>query len=428
MKNIFLSTNSLETYSQWVKNALLNVGVSEHFAVAINILVNLIVYLVFLLLVGYILLKLFRKIIETLSKSNKINFQKYLKNTGFSRYLAYLIPMLILSNLTARLFMPYPIISKFLVVLLNISVGILFILLIGSILKGIENFMRSLPQFKDKPLQSYTQVLSIFVWGIGLMAIINYVAGGSIVTFAGLGAASAVLLLIFKDTILGFVASIQISVNDIVRIGDWIEFNKFGADGYVINISLATVTVENWDKTYTTIPTYSLISDSFKNWRGIYDSQARRIKRSIYIKQNSIRFMDEKDLDQLRKIERVKNYINHRQLDIDRSNEAINADKSVVVNGRNQTNIGIFKKYIDTYLKEQTGLNFNFSCLVRSLAPTEYGVPIEIYCFSKRTSMAEYEAIQGLIFDHITAAAPHFGLEIFEAPSGQDIRKLQTDK
>ncbi len=428
MKNIFLSTNSLETYSQWVKNALLNVGVSEHFAVAINILVNLIVYLVFLLLVGYILLKLFRKIIETLSKSNKINFQKYLKNTGFSRYLAYLIPMLILSNLTARLFMPYPIISKFLVVLLNISVGILFILLIGSILKGIENFMRSLPQFKDKPLQSYTQVLSIFVWGIGLMAIINYVAGGSIVTFAGLGAASAVLLLIFKDTILGFVASIQISVNDIVRIGDWIEFNKFGADGYVINISLATVTVENWDKTYTTIPTYSLISDSFKNWRGIYDSQARRIKRSIYIKQNSIRFMDEKDLDQLRKIERVKNYINHRQLDIDRSNEAINADKSVVVNGRNQTNIGIFKKYIDTYLKEQTGLNFNFSCLVRSLAPTENGVPIEIYCFSKRTSMAEYEAIQGLIFDHITAAAPHFGLEIFEAPSGQDIRKLQTDK
>lgn len=337
-----------------------------------------------------------------------------------------MIPLSIISRLTSKLFVAYPTIAEYLVVFLNISLAIIFLLLIGSVLKGIENFLRSLPRLKDKPLQSYTQVISIFIWGVGLIATFNYIVGGNLITFASLGAASAILMLVFKDTILGFVASIQISINDMVRIGDWIEFNKYGADGFVINISLVTVTVENWDKTYSMVPTYSLISDSFKNWRGIYDNQARRIKRSIYIKQSSIRFVDGDDLNRFRKIERVRNYIDHRQLDIERSNHSKNIDKSIVVNGRNQTNIGIFKKYIETYLKEQTSLNFDFLCLVRNLAPTEYGVPLEIYCFSKRTPFIEYEAIQGMILDHITAAAAHFDLEIFEVPSGKDLRGFYT--
>lgn len=424
MKNMLLLNNTWEVYSQWIKNALTSLGLAENLADGINILAHLIVYLGFLFLVAYILLKIFPKIISYLSKSNKINFQQFLIGTRFATDLAYIIPLLIISRLTSKLLTSYPTISGIIIVLLNISVAILFLSLIGSLFKGVENFLRSKPKLKDKPLQSYTQVLTIFVWGVGLIALINYVVGGTLITLAALGTASAVLLLIFKDTILGFVASIQISVNDIVRIGDWIEINKYGADGFVINISLATVTIENWDKTYTTVPTYSLISESFKNWRGIYDNQGRQIKRSIYIKQNSIRFLNAEDLENLKKIERVTNYIDHRQLDIDRSNKSINADKSVVVNGRNQTNIGVFKKYIDTYLQEQTGLNFDLICMVRSLAPTPHGVPIEIYCFSKRTAFLEYEAIQGLIFDHITAAAPHFGLEIFEAPSGRDVEKL----
>lgn len=424
MRNILLSKDYFETYSQWIKNTLLNLGLSENIADGINILIHLIVYLGFLFLMAYILLKIFPKIIDALSKTNKVNFQQFLKDTRFSKDLAYIIPLLIISRLTSRLLVSYPTVSGILIVLLNITIALLFLSLIGSLLKGIENFLRSKPNLKDKPLQSYTQVLTIFVWGIGLIALTNYIVGGTLITLAALGTASAVLLLIFKDTILGFVASIQISVNDIVRIGDWIEFNKYGADGFVTNISLVTVTIENWDKTYSTVPTYSLISESFKNWRGIYDNQGRRIKRSIYIKQNSIRFLNADDLEKLKKIERVSSYIDHRQLDIDRSNEAINADKSVVVNGRNQTNIGVFKKYIDTYLKEQTSLNFDLLCLVRNLAPTEYGVPLEIYCFSKRTAFIEYEAIQGHIFDHITAAAPHFDLEVFEAPSGKDLTKL----
>lgn len=424
MVNLALSTNNLEGYTEWIKNTLMNSGLSESIAEGVNLLVLLFVYLGLLYFIAYVLLKIFPKIIDSLSKSKRVKFLKYLENTRFIKNLAYLIPLLIISRLTPKVLTLYPSISKLFVLLLNIATVFVLLSLIGSLLKGLENHLRAKPKFKEKPLQSYTQVLTIFVWGIGLISLFNYIAGGDLITLSALGAASAILLLVFKDMILGFVASIQISVSDIVRIGDWIEFNKYGADGFVMNISLIAVTVENWDKTYTTIPTYSLVSDSFKNWRGIYDNQGRRIKRSIYIKQNSIRFLDADDLKRLKKIERVKNYIDHRQLDIDRHNEAINADKSIVVNGRNQTNIGVYKKYIDTYLKEQTSLNFDLLCLVRNMAPTEYGVPLEIYCFSKRTAFVEYEAIQGLIFDHITAAATHFDLEIFEAPSGRDLKRL----
>lgn len=429
MITLVSSSYDLETFTQWFKNVLLNLGISESLADGINVLVLLIVYLGFLFIVAYILLKIFSKIIDHLSKSNRISFLQYVSDTRFTKDLAYIVPLLFISSLSTKVLIPYPIISKSLLVLLNVSITLFFLSLIGSIFKGVENYLRTKPQLKDKPLQSYTQVLTIFVWGVGLIALFNYIAGGNLITLSALGAASAILLLIFRDTILGFVASIQVSVNDIVRIGDWIEFEKYGANGFVKNISLVTVTIENWNKTYSTIPTYSLISDSFKNWRGIYDNQGRRIKRSIYIKQNSIRFLNAEDLERLKKIERVRSYIDHRQLDIDRYNETINADKSVVINGRNQTNIGVFKKYIDTYLKEQTSLNFDLLCLVRNLAPTKYGVPLEIYCFSKRTAFVEYEAIQGLIFDHITAAASHFDLEIFEAPSGRDLKSIaEKDK
>lgn len=426
MMNIPLVAKGLDTYSVWVKDALMNLGLTESLADGINIFAHLIVYLAFLLLVGYILLRVFPKILNYFSNRKHRNFQRFLIGTGLSQYLAYVIPLIIVSNLAAKLLTPYPIISKSLVLVLNVTIAILFILIIGSILKGMENYMRTKPQLRDKPLQSYTQVLSIFVWSVGAIAIINYIVGGNIITLGALGAGSAVLMLIFKDMILGFVASIQISVSDIVRIGDWIEFSTYGADGYVTNISLVTVTIENWDKTYTTIPTYSLVSDSFKNWRGIYDSSGRRIMRSIYIKQNSIRFMNEEDLDRLRKIERVAKYIDHRQLDIDRTNKKINADKSQVVNGRNQTNIGVFRKYVDSYLKENTGINFDLLCLARTLQPTEYGVPLQIYCFTKETGFIEHEAIQGILMDHITAAASHFDLEIFEAPSGKDLKSLAS--
>ena len=268
----------------------------------------------------------------------------------------------------------------------------------------------------------------IFAWGIGLFFIIQLLTGYSIKSLATLGAASAVVLLIFKDTILGFVASIQISVNDIVRIGDWITVNKYGADGFVIQINLATVRVQNWDKTFTTIPTYALISDSFQNWRGMFESGGRRIKRSIYIKQSSIRFLTEEDLQRLSKIERVRDYINHRQRDIDRFNKSKEIDKELLLNGRNQTNFGVFRNYVNTYLNENSAINKEYSLMVRHLPPTDKGLPLEIYCFSRDTRWVNFEHIQADIFDHILAALPYFDLEIFESPTGKDVQSLGSYK
>ena len=203
----------------------------------------------------------------------------------------------------------------------------------------MKNYSELKEKYHDKPIESYVQVLMIFAWGVGIFFILSLLSNFDIKSVATLGATSAVILLIFKDTILGFVASIQVSVNDIVRIGDWITFSKFGADGYVTEINLATVRVQNFDNTFTTIPTYSLIADSFQNWRGMQESKGRRIKRSIYIKQNSVAFLSEEKIEELKKIQLIQPYLEHREKEMRRVNKQIEADKSLSINGRNQTNL-----------------------------------------------------------------------------------------
>jgi len=265
----------------------------------------------------------------------------------------------------------------------------------------------------------------MFAWGAAIFFAINVLTGYSVMSLATLGAASAVILLIFKDTILGFVASIQVSVNDIVRLGDWITFSKFGADGYVTEINLATVRVQNFDNTFTTIPTYSLIADSFQNWRGMQESDGRRIKRSLFIKQNSVKFLTEEDVESLKNIGLIKPYLEHREKDIKQFNKRNEVDKSMLINGRNQTNLGVFRKYADAFLHENPAINKEMFLMVRHLAPTENGIPIEIFCFSKDKRWENYEHIQADIFDHLIASIPYFGLELFENPSGKDLDKLK---
>src|SRR5690606_37029992 len=293
-----------------------------------------------------------------------------------------------------------------------------------SILRSTRKFLEESERFKDKPMESYVQVMMIFAWGIGIFWIIQLLRGFSLVSLTTLGAASAVLLLIFKDTILGFVASIQVSVNDIVRIGDWITFSKFGADGYVTEINLATLRVQNWDNTYTTIPTYSLIADSFQNWRGMQESEGRRIKRSIYVKQTSIRFLSAEDVERLKKIELIKPYLEHRQKDVDKYNAKNEVNKDLLINGRNQTNLGVFRYYIDALLNENSAISKDLFLMVRHLAPTDKGIPIEIFCFSKDKRWVNYEHIQADLFDHILAAISYFDLEVFELPTGKDLQAL----
>jgi miniconductance mechanosensitive channel len=232
-----------------------------------------------------------------------------------------------------------------------------------------------------------------------------------------LGAASAVIILVFKDTIMGFVASIQVSINDMVRIGDWITFDQYGADGDVTEINLATVKVQNFDKTITTIPTYALISESFKNWRGMVSSEGRRIKRALIIKQESIKYLDEEAISRLKKVDLLSAYIVNRSQEILAYNSKHQIDKSLLLNGRNLTNIGVFRKYVETYLEQHAAINKDMMIMARQLAPTSQGIPIEIYAFSKDKRWQNYEYIMADIFDHLLASLAYFDLQLFELPS-----------
>lgn len=400
----------------------LNEGMAPQWAHFLNLGISLLLLSFLLLAVSFftrgILLKAYNKFTSTTQTS----FDDFLVVSNFPKYLSYLFPLFILITAVPGIFRGY---TEFLIAfdkISNIFLIILSVFIVRSLLRTSQNYLKTKDRFRDKPLESYIQVLMIFVWAIGIVFVITEITEKSVVNFLiSLGAASAIILLIFKDTILGFVASIQVSVNDIVRIGDWISFSKFGADGYVTEINLATVRVQNWDKTYTTIPTYSLIADSFQNWRGMQESPGRRIKRSLYIKQNSIRFVSDADLESFSKFSLIAPYIRERQKEIDDFNNTHSFDRSVIINGRNQTNLGIFRKYADLYLNQHPMVSKELSIMVRHLAPTTQGIPVEIYCFSSDKRWAFYEEIMADIFDHLIAALPYFDLKLFEAPSGDDI-------
>ncbi|WP_339846588.1 mechanosensitive ion channel domain-containing protein [uncultured Dokdonia sp.] len=305
-------------------------------------------------------------------------------------------------------------------------IGIILALrIIRAFLHTLRDYFKTVPGLRDKPIDSYIQVFMIIAWILMTFYAISLLTDVSIGAALGtFGAASAIILLIFKDTILGFVASIQVAINDMVRIGDWITFEKFGADGDVIEINLSTVKVQNFDMTITTIPTYSLISDSFKNWRGMTDSPGRRIKRSLLIKQDSIKFLSNDDIERLKKIGLVSSYLTNMQGKLDRLNADDDIDRSLQINGVNLTNIGLFRKYMETYIQNHSAINKEMLLMCRQLAPTAQGVPLEVYCFSKDKVWENYEYIMADLFDHFLAAVSYFDLELFEYPSGDNSPKF----
>jgi miniconductance mechanosensitive channel len=267
--------------------------------------------------------------------------------------------------------------------------------------------------------------VKIIFYLFGAIIIFSKLTGKDPVAFFSvMGAASAILLLMFKDTIMGFVASIQVTTNDMVRIGDWIEMPKYGADGDVIEMTLTTVKVQNWDKTITTLPTHVLITDSFKNWQGMREFGGRRLKRSIMIKQSTIRYIKDDELDRFKAIQGIRDFITERKLEIDLHNERIGADRRIPVNGRNLTNAGLFRKYATWYIENHPGVHKDKTIMVRQLAPTEHGLPFELYLFTNTVAWVGYESIAGDIFDHLIAAVKYFDLEIFEVPTGTDVSRL----
>lgn len=284
-----------------------------------------------------------------------------------------------------------------------------------SVINAASDTIRLKPSLRDKPLDSYVQVIKIVFYIIGFIILFSILTGQDTTTvIAGLGAGSAILMLIFKDSILGFVASLQVSANDMVRIGDWITMPKYGADGDVIQITLTTVKVRNFDKTITTLPPYALVSDSFQNWRGMQETGGRRLKRSVHIKQSTIRFIRPDELEHLYKIELISEYVKTKVKEIDKYNKENSVDKSLLINGRNLTNIGLYRQYIYNYLKSHPKVHKELLLIVRQLQPNEKGMPLELYFFTATTAWVEYEAIVSDIFDHITSAAVYFELELFE--------------
>ena len=307
--------------------------------------------------------------------------------------------------------------------LAKIYFSIIIVYVINSVLNAGNEIYNTTEYAHNRSIKGYIQLVKILVFGLAGILIISVLLGKDpTVLLAGLGAMMAVLILVFKDTILGFVASIQLSVNDMIRIGDWIEMPSHRADGTVFDITLNTVKVQNWDKTIATIPTYALVAESFNNWTGMEQSGGRRIKRSVWIDMSSIKFCNKELLKKFEKFYLIKDYVVKKQKEIEEFNQGRKIHEEDRISGRSQTNVGIFRRYLEVYLQNNTNINNKMTFLVRQLQPTEKGLPIEIYVFSKDKRWANYEAIQADIFDHILAVLPEFELKVFQAPSGHDIK------
>jgi miniconductance mechanosensitive channel len=310
----------------------------------------------------------------------------------------------------------------------NVATGYMVLvatMALTALLSAGNTIYSSLPVAKTRPLKGFVQLLQIVVWVFGAVLIVAAILDRSpLLLLSGFGAMTAILLLVFKDTILSVVASVQLTAQDMVRVGDWIEMPQFGADGDVIDVQLHTVTVQNWDKTITTIPTHRLISDSFRNWRGMSQSGGRRIKRAICLDVSSIRFQTAEEVDHFRRFSLLKDYVDAKEKELADYNASLEHAVDEAVNRRRLTNIGTFRAYARNYLRNRPDLRKDMTLMVRQLAPGPEGLPLEIYCFTNTTAWVDYEGIQADIFDHLLAIVPEFGLRLYQKPAGADLSGL----
>ena len=407
--------NFLEKIFGWLYPLLRKISLGDLTSAYISLVVNIFI----LCVIAYVIYVIFRLVLVALmaiiARKTKTHFDDLLVSNQTAKYIAHLIPFLFIYKSVPIILENYDYWESVFGKMVGVYIVLLSLWIVRSILKATSEYLKEKPRLSDKPIDSYIQVIMIILWIFCIGIIISKIFDINLNTLFGvLGAISAIILLIFRDTILGVVASVQVSLNDMVRIGDWITFDKYGADGDVIEINLATVKVRNFDNTTTTIPTYSLISDSFRNWRGMLNSDGRRIKRHILVKAKSIRFLSDNELNKLKRIQLIADYIDSRQIEINKFNASNNVDKSLAINGRNITNFGLYRKYITQYLETHTGINKDMILLCRQLQPTSQGMPLEIYAFSKDQRFEQYEHIMADIFDHIIASIAYFDLELFE--------------
>ena len=368
-----------------------------------------------------------KKAVVNFVKKTTVKWDEILAEKGFFRRLCYFVPAAIIHTMLPVIFAGAETSIVALRAIVHVYVYVVGVSVVYSVLNWIVAIYHNADRQGKMPIGGFVQALKLVVFFIAAIVILSTILGKNPVgLLSGLGALTAVLMLVFKDSILGFVAGIQMNANDMVRIGDWVEMPKYGADGDVIDITLTTVKVQNWDRTITTIPAYSMIADSFKNWRGMSQSGGRRIMRNIYIDMTSIKFCDGAMLDKFRKVRYISEYIDKKQQEICKYNDESDVDNSCAINGRRMTNVGTLRAYISAYLQNHPQINQDMTFLIRQLEPTSQGLPLQIYVFCKDKVWANYEGIQSDIFDHILSIVPEFDLRIYQNPSGYDLRELTT--
>ncbi|HCT30411.1 MAG TPA: mechanosensitive ion channel protein MscS [Bacteroidales bacterium] len=392
----------------------MNNGVNESFAQFLKVTISIAVIALLAFLADYVARRIFLVVVTRMAKKTETEWDDILLERRFFHKLAHFAPALVIYlTIGIALYDYSPKLTIFFYDLTQIYMVIVALMVINSFLNAVHDIYQLLPFAKSRPIKGYLQVVKIIIYFFGGIVIISILINKNPANLlVGLGASAAVLMLVFKDTILGLVASIQLSANNLVKPGDWIEMPSRKIDGTVLEISLNTVKVQNYDRTINTIPTYALVSESFQNWQGMVESDGRMIKRSIIIDMKSISFCTKEQIEKFSKIEYIKEYIESKK----------SVSENALVSNQGITNFGIFRKYVEFYLKNNPAINQDTTLVARHRQPSENGIPFEIYCFSKEKSLVNYEEVQSEIFEHILSIIPEFGLKIFQRPSGDDIK------
>jgi miniconductance mechanosensitive channel len=364
-------------------------------------------------------------VIHAFARKSKTTFDDILVENKFFNAIAHIIPLMLMDYFFSIVFFAFTDVLEFTHRINDFLIVFAILIAVRRLLDAVGIVLKAKPFLEGKPIGAYVQTGKLIVTIVFAIIMLSVITNQSPTFFlTSIGAMTAIILLVFKDTILGFVGSIQLSANDMVRVGDWVTMERFGADGDVIEINLTTVKVQNFDKTITTIPTYSFISDSFKNWRGMADSGGRRIKRSLNIKVDSIKFAPKELIEKLSKVRLLSDFIEEQRHEIEKYNEEHGLKDDLQIHARRETNVGLFRKYVEYYLKSNEELNQEMTLMVRQLQPTTEGLPIEIYCFSNTKVWDDYEVIISDIFDHLFAVVKQFELDIHQNPTGSDFSKL----
>lgn len=414
-----------EKYINLLKNILSKIGLSDGINSFISETISFVTLILLSIAIYLLVVFIIKKTIYVfIDKSSSKKDDILIKNQVFRR-LCLLIPAYMIRYFVAQALPSYPVLTSVIVMVIKIYEVFIYSRVLDAVLTTLNDIYDTYEVSKSKPIKGFIQVLKTVIYIVCFLLIIAILTNKQLSNILiGLGTLSAVLMLVFKDPILGFVGGLQLTVNDMLRIGDWIVMEKSKADGEVLEIGLTTVKVQNWDKTITTIPTYSLISDSFTNWRGMQNSGGRRIARSFVIDIDTIKFCTPEMLERYKKFQLVTKYITDKEKEIEEYNKLNNIDDSNLVNGRRQTNIGIFRAYLNEYLAQSPYVNKDMTFMVRQLAPTEYGIPLQIYAFSANKEWIKYENIQSDIFDHVFAVVTMFDLKIYQKPSSNTLEKV----